>query len=53
MLAVRDNIPSQLLSSTSIEIVIVQIGTNQPLIICLVYIPPSVMFSYVNCSSAY
>ena len=43
MLAVKDNISSQLLSSTSIpvlEALTVQIGTNQPLIICLAYIPP-------------
>ena len=49
MLAIRDNIPSQLLSSTSIsnlETVTVQIGTNQPLIIYLVYIPPSLTFGY-------
>ena len=43
MLAVKDNIPSQLLSSTSmpdLEALTVRIGTNQPLIICLAYIPP-------------
>ena len=43
MLAVKDDIPSQLLSSTSIpslETLTVQIGINQPLIICLAYIPP-------------
>ena len=43
MLAIKDTIPHQLLSSTSmpdLEALTVQIGTNQTLIICLAYIPP-------------
>ena len=43
MLAVKDNIPSQLLSSTfmpDIEALTLKIGINQPLISYLAYIPP-------------
>ncbi len=47
LIAIKDSIPSNLLSSPShLEVLAVVVGSNHPITLCIVYAPPTSTYDY-------